>query len=138
MEIVVILVLVEQARQEIRGEGDEESLRTSEGERRGQAGVMQGSSSPDWPASPTHVGDDGQVRQGLQDVEPHADVLGALGHRPAVLAHKLVRVQADLGPVVEEGEERRQGERRHKDGDEAELEHCSAKKDAADRLKLPS
>lgn len=72
----------------------------------------------------THVGDDGQVRQGLQDVEPHADVLGTLGYRTAVLAHKLVRVQADFHPVVEEGEERRQGERRHEDGDEAELEHC--------------
>lgn len=112
------------------GERKEESSR-------GHAGVKQGSSSPDRPASPTHVGDDGQVRQGLQDVEPHADVLGSLGHRPAVLAHKLVRVQADLGPVVKEGEERRQGERRHKDGDEAELEHCSAKTDAAGRLKLP-
>lgn len=78
----------------------------------------------DWPASPTHVGDDGQVREGLQDVKPHADVLRSLGHRPAVLAHKLVRVQSDLGPVVEEGEERCQGERRHKDGDEAKLEHC--------------
>jgi len=73
-----------------------------------------------------HVGDDGQVRQGFQDVEPDADVLGALGHRPAVLARELVRVQADLHPVVEEGEERRQGERRHEDGDEPKLEHCRA------------
>lgn len=68
--------------------------------------------------------DDGEVRQGLQDVEPHADVLRTLGHGPPVLAHKLVGVQAHLGPVVEQGKERRQGERCHKDGDEAKLEHC--------------
>lgn len=71
----------------------------------------------------THVGDDGQVRQGLQYVEPDSDVLGALSHRPAVLARKLVGVQTDLHPVVEEGEERREGERCHEDGDESKLEH---------------
>lgn len=76
-------------------------------------------------AEGTHVGDDWQVGQRLQDVEPHADVLGALGHRAAVLTHKLVSVQADFHPVVEESEEGREGERCHEDGDEAKLEHCS-------------
>ena len=71
----------------------------------------------------THVGDDGEVRQGLQDVEPGADVLRALGHRPPVLTHKLVCVQTHLGPVVEQSEERGQWEGRHEDGDEPELQH---------------
>ena len=75
----------------------------------------------------THVCDDGEVRQGLQDVEPGADVLRTLGHRPAVLTHKLVGVQADLGPVVEQSEEGRQGEGRHEDGDEAKLQHWGEK-----------
>lgn len=91
-------------------------------------GRAEQGSSPGEAARPTHVGDDGQVRQSLQDIEPHADVLGALGHRPPVLAHKLVRIQADLGPIVEEGEERRQRERRHEDGDEAKLENCNKEK----------
>ena len=72
----------------------------------------------------THIDYDGQVWQAFQDAEPDAYVLGALGHRPAVLAGELVSVQTDFHPVVEEGEERSERERRHEDGDEAKLEHC--------------
>lgn len=75
----------------------------------------------------THVGDDGQVRQGFQDIEPYSDVLGTLSDWPAVVTHKLVRIQTDFHPVVEEGEERREWERCHKDGDEPKLENCSTR-----------
>lgn len=68
------------------------------------------------------------MRQGFQYVEPDADVLRALCHRSAVLAHKLVRVQTHLRPVVQEGEERREWERCHKNRDEPKLEHCGAKR----------
>lgn len=64
------------------------------------------------------------MRQGLQDGEPHADLLGALGHGPAVLTHELVGIQPHLGPVVEQGEEWSQREGGHKDGDEAKLQDC--------------
>lgn len=71
----------------------------------------------------THVADDGQVGQHVQDLEPDADVLGALRDWPPRLAHQLVRVQPDLHPVVEQREQRRKRERRHEDGDEAELQN---------------
>ncbi|XP_025786542.1 anoctamin-7 [Puma concolor] len=64
------------------------------------------------------------VRDASQDVGPDADVLRALGHRAPVLADELARVQADLHPVVEQREERRERTRGHEDGDEAELQHC--------------
>lgn len=63
------------------------------------------------------------MRDELQDAEPHADVLSPLHHRPPVLRHKLLSVQTDLHPVVDEREERSERTRRHKDGDEAKLEH---------------
>lgn len=63
--------------------------------------------------------------QGFQDVKPDPDVLGTLSHRPAVLANKLVRVQTDFHPVVEEGKEWCERESCHEDGDEPKLEHCS-------------
>lgn len=75
----------------------------------------------------THVGYDGEVRQGFQYVEPDADVLGSLGHRSAVLAHKLVGVQTDFHPVIEERKEGSEGEGCHEDGDETKLEHCSTR-----------
>ena len=48
-----------------------------------------------------------------------------LGHRPPRLTDELLGVQSDLHPVVEEGEQGSQGEGRHEDRDETELEHCS-------------
>ena len=46
-----------------------------------------------------------------------------LGHGPPRLADELLSVQSDLHPVVEEGEQGGQGEGRHEDCDETELEH---------------
>ena len=42
---------------------------------------------------------------------------------PPCLPDKLLGVEPDLDPVVEEGEERGEGEDGHEDGDEAKLEH---------------
>ena len=39
-----------------------------------------------------------------------------------------MRVQSDLDPVVEEGEERGQREGGNEDGDETELKHCKERK----------
>ena len=71
-----------------------------------------------------HVADDGQLGEHLQDLEPDPDVLRALRHRPPRLAYKLLCVQPDLNPVVEQGEQRGEGEGGHEDGNEPELEHC--------------
>ena len=46
-----------------------------------------------------------------------------LSHGPPRLADELLSVQPDLHPVVEEGEQGGQGEGRHEDRDETELEH---------------
>ena len=73
--------------------------------------------------SQTHVADDGQLGEHLEDLEPDADVLRALGHGAPRLAHKLLRVQPDLHPVVEEGAQRGEREGRHKDGDKTKLEN---------------
>ena len=45
-----------------------------------------------------------------------------LRHGPPSLADELLGVQPDLHPVVEEGEQGGQGEGRHEDCDETELE----------------
>ena len=73
----------------------------------------------------SHIADDGKVGQRLEDGEPDADVGAPLGDRPARLAEELLRVQPDLHPVVEQREQWRQRERRHENGDEAELKHCA-------------
>lgn len=71
----------------------------------------------------THVDNDGDLCQDLKEKEPNTDVLGTLSHGTAVLADKFLGVQTDLDPVIEQGEERGQRESRHKNGDEAKLEH---------------
>lgn len=60
----------------------------------------------------------------LQDRKPDADVLSSLYHRAAVFSHKLLSVQTDLHPIINESEERSEGARRHEDGDEPKLNHC--------------
>ena len=73
----------------------------------------------------TDIADNRQLGDHLHDGEPDPDVLGPLGHGPPGLTDELLGVQSDLHPVVEEGEQGSQGEGRHEDGDETELEHCS-------------
>lgn len=60
----------------------------------------------------------------LHDGKPNADVLSSLHYRAAILSHKLLRIQSDLHPVVDESKEWRERACRHKDGDEAKLYHC--------------
>ena len=48
----------------------------------------------------THICDDGELCQHVEDSEPDADVLRPLRHCPPRLANKLLRVQPDLDPVV--------------------------------------
>ena len=47
-----------------------------------------------------HVGDDGELREHVEDGEPDADVLRPLRHRPPRLANELLRVQPNLDPVI--------------------------------------
>ena len=47
---------------------------------------------------------------------------------PPLGCDHLVGVEADLDDVVDEGEERREGERRHEQRDEAVLNHCGVGK----------
>ena len=63
----------------------------------------------------------------LENGEPDADILGALRHRSPRLADELLGVEADLHPVVEQREEGRQGEGRHEDRQETELQNCEEK-----------
>ena len=79
-------------------------------------------------SQPPYICDDGEVRDHVEDLEPDADVLGSLGHGPPRLANELLRVQPDLDPVVEQREEGGQGEGRHEDGDEAELQNWKVKR----------
>lgn len=65
-----------------------------------------------WPSNTLqdmqpYVGEDSDVCDELHDGKPDADVLSSLHHRAAILGHKLLRVQSDLHPVVDESEERR-------------------------------
>lgn len=71
----------------------------------------------------THIADDSQVCQHAQDLEPDADVLCSLRHNAPGFTHKLLCVQSDLHPVVEQRKQWSQWEGSHKDGDEAELEN---------------
>lgn len=83
------------------------------------------SPSPSLPST-THVTDDSQVGDDLQDIKPDANALGPLGHRTTVLADKLLCIKADLHPVVEQGEKGRQRTSCHKYGDESKLQDCCA------------
>lgn len=69
----------------------------------------------------SYVAEDGNVRDELHDGKPDADVLGSLHHWAAIFHHKLLSVQTNLNPVVNESEERSERTRRHEDGDEAKL-----------------
>ena len=70
----------------------------------------------------TDIADNRQLSDHLHDGEPDPDVLRPLRHGPPGLADELLGVQPDLHPVVEEGEQGGQGEGRHEDCDEPELE----------------
>ena len=92
--VPIVLVFVHQLGDEVRSEGYEEG-----------------------------VGDDRELGQHVQDLEPNADIFCPFGHGSARFANELLGVQANFDPVIEQGEERRQRESRHEDGDEAELQH---------------
>lgn len=59
----------------------------------------------------------------LHDGEPDADVLSSLHHRAAIFSHKLLSVQTNLHPVINESKERSERTSCHEDGDEAKLNH---------------
>ena len=77
----------------------------------------------------THVGGHGQDGHALKDGLPGADVLGLLGHHAAELRGDLPGVHADLKQVVDQRQDRSQGEGGHEQGDEAELDHWSGAQD---------
>ena len=52
----------------------------------------------------THIANDCQLCEHIEDGEPDPDVLRPLRHRAPRLPDKLLRVQSDLNPVVEQGE----------------------------------
>ena len=76
----------------------------------------------------TYVGDDCKLGQHVQDGEPDPDVLRPLRDGPPGFADEFLSVEPNLDPVVEQGEERGQRERRHEDRDETELEHFGERK----------
>lgn len=59
-------------------------------------------------------------------------VCGSGGHGSPPLSDKLVGVKANLNDVVKQSQERRQRERRDKDGGEAELENWGGEKQMGD------
>ena len=75
----------------------------------------------------TYIAYNSKMCERVKNREPHPDVLGLLSDGPPRLADKLVCVESDLHPVVEQGEERSERERSHEDRDEAKLQHCIRK-----------
>lgn len=71
----------------------------------------------------THITEDGYVGDELQDGEPDANALSSLHHRAAIFTHKLLSIQTNLHPVINESEERSERTRRHEDGDETKLDY---------------
>lgn len=59
------------------------------------------------------------------------DVFGPDGHRPAQLGDELLGIQADLDDVVQQREQRGEGEGCHKQGDEAKLDDCGEREPSA-------
>lgn len=51
------------------------------------------------------------------------NVVCLLGYESALQSDHFYGIQSDLDDVIDEGQERRQRERCHKDGGEAELDH---------------
>ena len=58
------------------------------------------------------------------------DILCTLGNRSTEDGDKLVSVEADLHPVVEQGEQRGQWEGCHEDGHKTVLDHCRRERGA--------
>lgn len=73
------------------------------------------------PIYGTHIANDGDPGQEVENGKPNADVLSSLGYTPSGLTDEFVGVQADLDPVVQEGEQGGEGECRHEDGYKPEL-----------------
>ena len=72
----------------------------------------------------THVCNNGQERQALQNIEPYPDALRLCSVRSPPDGHEFEGVQSDFDDVVEKGKEGRQGKGGDKEGDEAILDHC--------------
>lgn len=68
------------------------------------------------------------MRHEIKNGEPDPNVLCALRHWPPRLAYKLLSIEANLHPVVEQREERGERKGSYEDGDEAELENCKVER----------
>ena len=68
-----------------------------------------------------YITNNSQLRKRVENDEPDADILTAFRHGTPRLTYKLVRVQSDLDPVVQQREERSQWERSNKYSDESKL-----------------
>ena len=75
----------------------------------------------------THIANDSQVCQHVENFKPDADVLGTLSHNATGLTDKLLSIKPDLHPVVEQCEQWGQGEGSNEDGDEAKLKHWNTR-----------
>lgn len=73
--------------------------------------------------SGTHVCDDGENGHPVEDFLPGSDAVGLRCHRTPELSGQLPGVHPDLDHVVEERQERSQGEGGHKERDETKLDH---------------
>ena len=54
----------------------------------------------------SYIADDGDLRERIHDGEPDTDVLGPICNRAPGLTHKLLGIDANLEPVVEECKQR--------------------------------
>ena len=68
-----------------------------------------------------YIGDDGKLGQKVENLEPDPYVLRSLSYSASCFTDKLLSVQPNLDPIVEQGEERGQWECSHEDGDETKL-----------------
>ena len=70
------------------------------------------------------IGDNSELRDDSEEVEPGTNVLGTLGNRTTKDGGELVSIESDLHPVVEESKERSEREGHNKDGGESILNDC--------------
>jgi hypothetical protein len=71
----------------------------------------------------THIADDSEVCQHVQDLEPDANILCSFSHNASGVTHKLLCIQPNLDPVVEQCKQWSQWEGSYKNGYKAKLEN---------------
>lgn len=82
--------------------------------------------------SSAHICDNGENGHPVEDFLPGSDAVGLCCHRTSELSGELPGVHPDLDHVVDECQERCQGEGGDKQRDETKLDHCDTERSEVD------